>query len=218
MTFRNSKVFLVAAAAVAGGAASAQDLDGLPLSLGLGLTTSGPALEATYRFAPQFAARALVAGFPSSLERTETVDGADLDIEADLGAYGLILDYYVGGSGFRVSGGIMQSTLAADLSASGDIEIDGTTYTGAALEGDLEYENPTAPLLAVGYRREFGNLFVSGEVGAMFTGAVEVDVRETTEGGNVIPQDDIDTFISDAEEALDIGIFPHVALMVGYVF
>lgn len=192
-----------------------------PWSAGLGLTTLGPGAEVAYRFSPDLAIRGVVAGGLTE-DGSETIDGLDVDYDADLFGFGLLLDYYIAQTGFRISGGFVNPSFDVDLSAEvgGDpVEIGGTEYTNVSVDGEASFEQEIAPTLAVGYRYDFAERwYVSAGIGAIFISGIDVDVQETTDGGDVIDPADIDELVSDIEDDLDIGIYPHVSIMVGTRF
>lgn len=208
----------VPVAMIAASAAHAQDG---PWSGGIGLTSLGPGAEVAYRFSPEFAVRGLVAGGLTQ-DGTETIDDLDVEYDADLFGFGVFVDYYIMGSGFRVSGGLVNPSFDLDLSAEAGVdpvEIGGTEYTNVSVAGEASFEQEIAPTLAVGYRYDFDNRwYVSAGIGAIFISGIDVDVRETTAGGDVIDPDDIDELVSDIEDDLDVGIYPHVSVMVGMRF
>jgi len=199
--------------------ASAQDVG--DVSASLGLSTFGANYEAMYQIRPNLRLRGAVMG-GLDYSGTETEDGTTFDVDAELSAFAALVDYYPTNSGWRVSGGLLVNGSNINSSAVGSpsnpIEIDGVNYTSGTLDLDAEFENTVAPMITTGYDYRFkDNWTLSGEVGAVYTGGIDL----TAKGSSATLQSAIDssTDYSDArDDASDITFYPYLSVTVGYRF
>ena len=193
-------------------ALTAQAQDGPSLSLGA--STLGATLEAGYRIGPNFGLRGIagygVAGFSS------TYSGAPLDVTATIGGYGLLADVYFGG-GARISAGGMVPNYRADLAISGDITVNGNTFSGVDITGNIDSTRRIAPVLAFGYARRFPNNWgISADLGAMYTGGFALTASDNSAQ---IPQADLDAELAATNTELgQINILPFIKLGVSFSF
>lgn len=182
-------------------------------SVGVGASTLGATVEATYRITEAFGMRVPVAYLGGSYSDSE--DGIDYDLDLTLGGVGILGDFYPGPGGFRLSGGAFYGTIKADGDARGDGTVGNTDYTGVDLAVDVEAANRIMPALAVGYDAAVGSRWmISADLGAMYTGGFDASIRDRT--GQVSP-DDIAAETRDLEdEAPDF--YPYVKLTVAFRF
>lgn len=201
----------VLAAAISPGMVAAADPG--ETGIGLGISTLGATVEATYRISDSLGLR-VPAGYLSG-SYSDTDDGIDYDLDLTVGGVGLLVDYYPGLGGLRLSGGAFFSAISGDGSARGDGTIGDTDYTGVDLDVDADAKNSVMPALAVGYDAGIGARWtISADLGALYTGGFDVDVRDRS---GQVAQSDIDAEIRDLEsDAPDF--YPYVKLTVAFRF
>lgn len=199
------------AAAVLSGAALAADPG--ERGIGVGVSTLGATVEATYRINETFGLR-VPAGYLDG-SYSDTDDGIAYDLDLTVGGVGLLGDYYPGLGGLRLSGGAFVSRIKADGNARGDGTVGNTVYTGVDLDVDVDAKNSVMPALAVGYDADIGQRFtLSADLGALYTGGFDVKVRDRS---GQVSQADIDSEIGDIEnDAPDF--YPYVKLTVAFRF
>ena len=182
--------------------------------LSLGSSTLGATMEAGYRLGPNFGVRGIV-GYGTA-NFSSAYSGAPMSGSATIGGFGLLADMYLGG-GARMSAGGMVPTYQADLGISGDITVNGTAFTGVNITGSVSTTNGIAPVLAIGYEREFlNNWGISADFGAMYTGGFTLSA---TDNSAQIPQVDLDAELSSTNAALGkISVLPFVKLGVSFSF
>ena len=128
------------------------------IQAGAGLSTFGATIEGSYEISPQLKARGFYIGGinVSQTDSFESDDGDEYDVTADLnlGALGVVADYYFLG-GWRVSGGLFFS--GSSISAEFDDGVD-------TFSAELSFENEVAPVVATGYQYAWDNgVYLSGE-------------------------------------------------------
>lgn len=195
------------------GACAVQAADPGDVTVGLGVSTLGATVEGAYRISETLGARVPVGYLGTSFSDTD--DGLDFDLDLNLGGVGLLGDYYPGGGGFRLSGGVFYNAVKAEGSARGDGNVGDTFYTGVDLDVDVEPKNRFMPALAIGYDAEIGSRWViSGDLGAMYTGGFKASVRDRT---GQVSQADIDDEIGDIEDGR-ADFYPYIKLGVAFRF
>lgn len=208
---------ILVAAALAGSPVLAQDAH-----VGLGLSTLGGVIEGGYRIDPNFRVRGqLIGGL--SLDRSEEFEGTNYDIDAGLNSVALIGDYYVNGGGFRVSGGIVISNneLKGTATASGanTIEVNGQTFNAGTVDLTTEFDNKVSPMVTVGYDWGVTNNFVlSGEIGAMYIGGVNIKAVSDTVAIQTQLDDPNGDFQKAVSDAKDFKLYPYISLIASYRF
>ncbi|MGZ9808948.1 hypothetical protein ACXN5S_00610 [Pseudoroseicyclus sp. H15] len=171
------------------------------VNVGAGLSTLGGVVEGSYQITPQIAVRGIANGtFGLGVE--SSLDEYEFDGDAQLGGVGLLADYYIGGSGVRVSGGLYVPTG----------ELEGTfTSEGQTFDGQASFADDVAPMATIGYRYGFNNgLTLTAEAGAIFS-----DYSVTTTSSDPADQAEAKRLTDDAN---DWGAFPYVALTAGFSF
>lgn len=152
-------------------------------SLGLTGGTLGAGPELSYRANAHLGLRAN-AGF-LSLSRDEEVDDIDYDAELDLNSYGMLLDWYPAGGGFRISLGGRVNNNEIDLTGtpSTNVTIGNTTYTPrqiGTLSGTVATDD-FVPTLTLGYGGTLATGFTLGvEAGVMWQGQPKIDNLRAT--------------------------------------
>ena len=219
MNIHTYSAFLAIAAAAIAVPASAQDVGDVTVSAGL--STFGANLEAAYQITPEFRIRgALMGGL--SYSETSIEDGNEYDIDASLGAFAVLADYYPTSSGFRVSGGLLFNATSIDAtttaSAASPIEIDDTTYDSGTLSASAEFAKSVAPMVTAGYDLRFGSTWsIGGEIGAVYTGGIDL----TAKGSTPQLQNAIDgsaDYRDARDDASDVTFYPYLAVTVSYRF
>lgn len=207
---------ITSTALFAGHTAIAQDGN---TRFGLGVSTMGATLEGAYRINERFALRGLLAGINASDK--QTIDGIDYDVDGQLGGLGLLVDYYPGQSGFRLSGGAFISrtefTGSATANSPGDIDIDGTPIAvGDSVTTSVEFGRKVAPMLTLGYDQSLGKGWtLSGEIGAIISGDFNVDIDAPAYVSATDIANEEDSIRNDLNQ---LGVYPYVGLSVSYRF
>ena len=173
MIRRNLAVAIAATAVLYAGAAAAQQT-----SVGVSAGTPGIGLELGYDLNDTFGLRANGNWF--SLSKDVESDGVTYDGKLKLFSVGLLGDFYMFESGFRLTGGAYYNDNHVDLTAtpSGNTEIGGTVYTPAQignLAGSAEY-NRFTPYAGLGYTSNRGDAGLSFvfDAGVMFQGRPDI--------------------------------------------
>lgn len=223
VTRMSKKAFSAAiftASVLAAGSASAQVAEGV--DVGLGLSTLGATLEGSYRVQPQLRVRGIVSGL-FSYETSEEFEGAEVSLDASMSGAGLMADYYVTGGNWRVSGGFFAANgelnASGTASASNPFEYGGQTFTsGERLDLSARFANDVSLMLTTGYDfNPVGNWVVSGEIGALLTGGIDL----TATGNTAALQSaiDADADVQDAiSSAKDIVAYPYLGVTAAFRF
>lgn len=199
-------------AATATGAA-AQTLEGL--SLETGLSTLGFYIAPKMDIAPQWQARAPL--YLGSFSDNFDLDGSRVDGKLTSNSIALMADYKLGDAGFRLSGGVSLGGYKLEGTAT-SLTIEGNTYTGN-FTAKLQQKNDLAPVLAVGYARDFGNNwgFVA-ELGARIT-TFEISTTGQDAITNPAERAQFDADLAQANRDLeDMRLLPFLTLGVSYRF
>ncbi|OZB20018.1 MAG: hypothetical protein B7X55_01760 [Rhodobacterales bacterium 34-62-10] len=199
-------------AATATGAA-AQTLEGL--SLETGLSTLGFYIAPKMDIAPQWQARAPL--YLGSFSDNFDLDGSRVDGKLTSNSIALMADYKLGDAGFRLSGGVALGGYKLEGTAT-SLTIEGNTYTGN-FTAKLQQKNDLAPVLAVGYARDFGNNwgFVA-ELGARIT-TFEITTTGQDAITNPAERAQFDADLAQANRDLeDMKLLPFLTLGVSYRF
>jgi hypothetical protein len=192
---------------------SAQTLEGI--SLETGLSTLGFYIAPKIDINPQWQARAPL--YLGSHSDNFDLDGSTVDGKLSSNSLALMADYKLGDAGFRLSGGVSLGGYKLEGSAT-SLTIEGNTYTGN-FTAKLEQKNELAPVLAIGYARDFGNSwgFVA-ELGARFT-SFEVSTTGQDAITNPAERAQFDADLAQANRDLsDIKLLPFLTLGVSYRF
>ena len=176
--------------------------------VGVGVSTLGLTVEPTYRINDSFGVRMPIGG--GSFSDTFEEDGDSYTGSVESFGGGVLVDYYTGLGGLRLSGGAFHTDYKADLAAS-------TTING--MTGDIavavkQREN-WAPSAALGYDMKLGRRGVlSADAGAIFGKGFDV-----TGSSRSFSQADVDAELADlSETAGDLKVLPYVKLTVGLSF
>jgi hypothetical protein len=157
--------------------AAAQDTDGGHVSAGLTAGTLGIGPEIGYRFNETVGIRAN-AGL---LSVNASVDDDDIEYDGDfdLRSFGVMIDVFPFGGGFRISGGARLNRNKVELSATPttSVEVGNATYTAAqvgTLSGRASVKD-FAPQLTLGYAGSLRKGIVfTAEAGVLFQGSVRL--------------------------------------------
>lgn len=198
-------------AATATGAA-AQSLDSL--SLEAGLSTLGLYIAPTIEVTPQWQAR--VPLYLGSVSDTFDLDGNDVEGKLTSNSVALMADYALGGAGFRLSGGLSFGGYKLEGSAS-SLTIEGNSYSGN-FTATLEQKREVAPVLALGYARDFGGKWgFMAEIGARLT-----SFELSTTGQEALGAADRAQYEADLAQAnrdlSDVKLLPFLTLGMTYKF
>lgn len=219
MKFNLSSKIITAFLCSAAASVSAQDVG--EYSAAIGLSTFGANYEAVYQLRDNMRLRGAVMG-GLNYSGTETDDGATYDVDANLSAFAVMADYYPTNSGWRVSGGLlvngskMDSTITG--SAADPIEIDGEFFDTGSMDVDADFVNTLSPIATTGYDYRFKNNWtLSGEIGAIYTGGI--DLRATSATAEIQTAIDASNdYQSARDDASDLTFLPYLSITVGYSF
>jgi hypothetical protein len=207
-------ISLVAAAAITASAAPALALDfgsavagtvdslaGGQVIVGGNVSTLGLGGELGYKVHDRFAVRGVHSGFSFNTE--SELEGSDFDIDLNMRSTGVMFDVHPFGGGLRLTAGARKNDISADLSTTfrGSFEYQGETYSDSedtTVTGKIEFPK-IAPVAMVGWHGGIGNFSFGADVGAMFTGAPNVDLAAS---GGVADRNDAagDTFRAALEK------------------
>jgi hypothetical protein len=197
-------------------------------SLGLGL-------ELTLGISPQFNARLGANGFNYTDSHRE-VSGIEYDATAKLRTATALLDWYPGGYGFRLTGGLVYNDTRIEGTslppASGSYDIGGVPVPVAlvgTLSGKIDF-NPTVPYLGLGW----GNAVSPGkkvgfyaDAGVMFQGRGRATLTPNIPAGsplnNPTARAALDILLRREESEIedkvaDYTVYPVVSLGLSYRF
>ncbi len=208
------------------GATSAAAATGVTLKAG----TLGFGADVTFGISPKVNARVGFNTFsytfdPSSDKEDEGDGGAEITPKLKLQTFGALLDWHPWAGGFRLSTGLYLNRNKLDLTAdtSGTVEINDREYTLSDLSGTVDF-NSVAPYLGIGYGNAAGangHWHFSCDVGVMFQGSPQVDLRATVSDPALQAQLDADlaeeetSFESDTEV---FTVYPVISLGLSYRF
>ncbi|UUR07569.1 hypothetical protein [Sphingomonas glaciei] len=196
-------------------------------SVGVGITggTLGVGPEVGWR-STNFGVRGSATFF--SLSRGVDSDGIEYDGDLKLRSFGGSLDFYPGGGGFRLSGGVRvgknRVELTASPAATTSVEVGDATYTGAqigTLSGEVRAKK-VAPTLTLGYGGGVGSgVYFGIDAGAMFQGKPRV--RSLTATGPIAANAAFQTQLAnerrEIEDDIDnFKVYPILQLGLGYRF
>ena len=198
-------------------AAASVAQDSYPSGFGaeVGLSTLGAYVAPEYSVTSGLRIRAPL--YFGSLSRSFEDDGGmAFDASVDVLSGALMADYYVGGSGFRVSGGLSFGGYEASARLM-RVTLDGRTFD-ADFRAELTQGRAVAPVLAAGYRRGIGTGWgVTTELGIRVT-----DMELSVTGQEALPASErasFDRSIAGINEDLDeIGVLPFVSIGLSYAF
>jgi hypothetical protein len=148
-------------------------------TLGVSGGTLGIGPELAYRFNEHVGLRANMGQYSYDLEEEE-LDDIEYDGEIDLDSMGLMLDWYPGGGGFRVSigGRINNNEILLEGRPIGFVEIGDEVYPGAALGtiNGVVVGDDFAPALTIGYGGKLAPGFTVGfELGVIMQGSPQIE-------------------------------------------
>lgn len=179
---------VTAAALVAAPAALAAQGFGVAGRVG----TLGIGAEGALGLGPSFVVRGGLGLMPFT--PSTTIDDIDFELSLPETWFNVGGDLYLGGSGFRIGGGLLvkpdDPTLVAELASGSNIEIGDREYTStevSSLEGTVDSRN-TAPYFLIGFGKHTSSgigLFL--DLGAAVLG--EPEVRLTAEGNSAVVND-----------------------------
>lgn len=189
------------------------------------VTTSGPGGELITKLTSNINFRFGAYGLSLDLDGTES--DIDYDFEVDLLSFSGLVDWYVFGNSFRITGGVVVNESDVDLEAeaANSLEIGGTTYTSAeiaSLAGNLSFHS-VAPYVGIGW----GNPFTSNkrwgftvDLGVAFTGPADLDLSATGPlAADPAFLADLERERQDVEEDLDdFRFFPVLAVRFFFRF
>ncbi|MAQ82107.1 MAG: hypothetical protein CMH12_02615 [Maritimibacter sp.] len=216
MNFTRSAAALVASVtlstAAMTGQAAAQDMSSFGLEAGV--STLGVFIAPDFQLHRDVHLRTPL--YFGNFSDTYEYDDNDVDTDLSFSSVAVMADYYVMGTGFRLSGGLAFGGYEADAVMVAPT-IDGESLAGD-ITGTVRAKNNVSPVLAIGYRHMFNDswgLVVEG--GARFT-QYEIE----TQGQDQLSasaQADFEADIQDYQDDLDdFSVVPFISLGVTYNF
>lgn len=188
--------------------------------------TLGLGLEGTGQINPQVNGRLGVNAFQYEFDGEESEIEYDFDVE--LLNFAALLDWFpFGGSGFRLTGGVIvnENSLDAEAKSSSTFTIGDTTFNAAqvgTLTGNVDF-NPAGPYLGIGWGNPFGKnkrWSFALDLGVFYQG--EPDVNLNTTGllsSNAAFQADLAREEQNLEDELAIfKFYPVLAVGITYRF
>lgn len=184
------------------------------LALSLGASTLGATLEASYRIGPSFGVRGVV-GAANGAFSTQ-FNGAPVRGTATIGGYGLLADVFMGG-GARFSAGALSPQYGAEMSLTGSVTVDGSTFNNVDISATVSPRQQVAPVLALGYDKFYQNNWgISADLGAIYTGGFTLNAIDNS--GHILPADLVSELAATNAELGQIAILPYVKLGVSFQF
>ena len=190
-----------------------------------GVSTFGANVEVAYQIDPLIRIRGALAGLPNldALSGSFEEDGTTFEYDATIGAIVTLVDFYPTSSGWRVSGGFLYNqtelTANATLTADNTFTVDnGTEIESGRVDVVSSFKKQVSPMITSGYDYKFQDKWVLGvEIGAIYTGGVDLDVSSTD--SRLQAEIDNDSDIQEARNAADdLTYYPYVSISVGYQF
>lgn len=195
--------------------------------IGVGVTggTLGVGPEVNFR-SDNFGVRgsATFLGFSRDVES----DGIEYNGDLKLRSFGGSVDFYPGGGGFRISGGVRVSKnrveLFAQPGATTTVEVGDATYTGAqigTLSGEVRPKK-IAPTLTIGYGGgKNSGIYFGIDAGVMFQGKPKV--RNLVASGPIATNAAFQTQLANERREIEndidnFKIYPILQLGLGYRF
>lgn len=191
-------------------------------TVGGGLSVFGATLETTYHIESDSRLRGVLMGGLRYDEVQIDDDGNRFDVDIDLAAAALLLDYYPDRFGWRVSGGLLMNL--SDLNATGQggpndpFEINGQLFTGGTVMVESRFSNEVAPMITAGYDYDLGNNWImSGELGAIYIGGIETELTASSDAlQNAIDSDE--DFQNNIRDLEDTNVLPYLSVAVSFRF
>ncbi len=150
--------------AVAPAALAQQAKQGLGFETGLSIM--GAYVAPTYQFSPNASLRAPF--YFGSVSETRTYEGSKITGKLDAQSYALIADYYILGSGLRVSTGVGFGGLSVSGTAKNPT-FNGATFTGVSTL-KITQTNSVTPSFAMGYSSNSGaGIGLTADLGVRLT-------------------------------------------------
>lgn len=151
----------------------------------------------------------------------EEYSDVDYNLSYKLRTSGVIFDWRPGSGIFFLSGGLLYNHKHEFYgTATGDINVNGTTRTNVSLRADVEWDRKTVPYIGLGWGnvgQKHKGLAWSVELGIGFVG--DLDVRLTQTSGATISANDLAAEQRDLEDDLDfMRRYPMISFGLGYSF
>ena len=191
------------------------------VGLGVKVGTLGLGADLTGRITSWFAVRGTV----NAVDVSGTYEDTDIDYDADaeIGAYGLLLDFHPFKNNFRITAGMMKNRNAFQIVAAptADVDIGDGTYTPAqvgTLDGDVSFKD-SAAYFGIGYG--FAPMGPSRvkfvlDVGVMDQGAGEVSMTSST---GLVADSDLRQEEQEIEDDIsDYDLWPVIAFGISFRF
>lgn len=225
---KKTGLFLFAVVLVLGtvgrGATAAQAAVGMTLKVG----SLGVGADMTVGLHERLNARANVNYFSyGTAFEEDSGNGGSATIEPKLKllSFGGLLDWHPWAQGFRISAGLYLNRNKLDLAAetSETVEINDREYSLSDLGGKVEF-NSLSPYLGLGYGNAAGadgHWHFSFDIGALFQGSPQIDLRATASDPAVQALLEADIVAEEKRLEDDLGaitVYPVVSFGVSYRF
>lgn len=227
---KKTGLFLFAVVIVAGvlGLAATSALADVGATLKVG--TLGVGADVTTRIAERVNVRANLNyfGYSTSITGDEGEDGSGgetVQPSLQLLTLGALLDWHPWAQGFRLSAGLYLNMNKMDMTAdlSDTVEFNDREYTLSDVGGTVDF-NSLAPYLGLGYGNAVGangRWHFSFDLGVIFQGSPQVDLRATASDPALQVQLDADIAEEERQIEDDLGfftIYPVISFGVSYRF
>jgi hypothetical protein len=189
----------------------------------LGLGAPGVTLGYAHPTAPTFAVR----GEASTLgtrKDTRTEDGIRYDARLKTERFSVLGDWFVGGAGFRFTGGLASQNYKLSLDGSGaggTLTVGGTTYTTTSADGLLvEVKAPSfVPYLGLGWgHHDAKGWRFAFDLGA-YIGKAKVSVTPRGQLAQPAAQADVDAEVAELRDGVGkVRVLPQLGVSVGFSF
>ncbi len=180
-----------------------QPTTGAGWSTGLKLGTLGAGVELAAAPLPSLGLRA---GFNyATWKQTVLLDDANVEGRLRWQTIPLLVDWFPGRGGFRLSAGMMINGNRVDLSVSpyDTIEMSGDEYVLESLDGSIRFAD-TAPYLGIGFGNPTGDpkhWYFSWNLGVLFHGRPIIRAQATAADPRM--QDEVDRALREEVESLE---------------
>lgn len=196
-------------------ASTVQAADSTGFALAGKLSSLGYGAELGYRFNDQFALRA--GANIGSIDANAVDTGTNFNYNMTFNNIPVMLDWFVAGGAFRITGGLVSNNNILTGTANGVIDIGSTTYTGSA-STETRFAK-TSSYFGIGWSgvpsttRGFG---ISFDLGILFQGSPTTTITSTSQP--VSPADIAAQEATINENLKNLKYWPVVSLEIGYTF
>ena len=221
---RSRNIFMIVLLCLSTGAAHAE------LGVGIHASTLGLGADCVLELQHQLNIRGTANTLSRSFDGEES--GNDYTFDLSLFSVGGMVDYHIFDGGFRLSGGVLLNSNAADMEAevtvTEDYEIGGQTYSASEVglfTGEMEFSS-LAPYAGIGWGNAVGvtkSLGLMLDLGVAFQGSPTIALGTSTQLPNAQAQQELEENLraeeADLEDEIsEFTLYPVVSLGLTYRF